>query len=96
MLDSHGRVVLGKELLSRVDLETNHKVNMFFDDTQKRLILLSCDDVRSTKMLYFVATHNIDEKGRIFIPAQVRKAFPKATYLPVEKDGNIYILIIDQ
>ena len=95
MLESQGRLAIGKELFSRVDIKENQKVTIFFDNTQKALVLLPCDDVRSTSTLYFVATHTIDAKGRIFIPAQVRDAFPGATYLPTEKDGIVYILILE-
>ena len=95
MLESQGRLVIGKELLSRVNIKENQKVDVFFDNTQKALILLSCDDVRGTSTLYFVTTHKIDTKGRFFVPAQVRNAFPGATYLPTEEDGMVCILIFE-
>lgn len=94
MLESQGRLVIGKDLLSRVDIKENQKVDVFFDNTQKALVLLSCGDLRKKSTLYFIATHTISLKGRFCIPSQVRDAFPKATYLPTEKDGIIYILIL--
>ena len=95
MLESQGRLVIGKELLSRVDIKENQKVDIFFDNTQKAIVILSCDDLREKSTLYFIATHNLGLKGRICIPSQVRDAFPGATYLPTEKDGTIYILIFE-
>ena len=96
MLEAQGRLVIGKELLSRVDIKEKQKVDIFFDIIQKALVLLSCDDTMRIKSnLYFIATHTIGVKGRFYIPSQVREAFPGATYLPTEKDGTIYILIIE-
>ena len=94
MLDSQGRIAIGKEILSRVNLKTKQEINFFLDYNERRLLILSAADPRRTD-LYFVAKQTIDEKGRIFMPAQIRKAFKDATYLPVEKDGNMYILIFE-
>ena len=93
MLDSQGRIAIGKEILSRVNLKKKQEINIFLDYNERRLLILSAADPRRTA-LYFVTKHMIDEKGRIFVPSQIRNAFKDATYLPVERDGNVYILIL--
>ena len=95
MLESQGRLIIGKELLSRVDIKEKQKVDIFFDNTEKALVLLSSDELQGTSKFYYIATHMIGLKGRISIPSQVRDAFPGATYLPTEKDGILYILIFE-
>ena len=95
MVDSQGRITIGKELISRANLKEKQKVDIFLDNTKKTLVLFDLNDATEKSRLYYVTTHTLDEKGRLFIPADVRNAFPGATYLSTEKDGMIYILIYE-
>ena len=95
MLDSSGRIVIGKELLSRTHLSINQEIEIFFDNNKKKLLILPKNESRYDDNLYYIRTHNLDEHGRIHIPKCIRRIFPKATYLPTEKDGEICILIIE-
>lgn len=95
MLDTQGRITIGKELILRANLKEKQKVDIFLDNTKRALVLFECNCVEEKSRLYYVATHTLDEKGRLFIPADVRDAFPGATYLSTEKDGMIYILIYE-
>ena len=97
MADKQERVTIGTELLSKSEeLKIQEEVKMLYDST-KRAIFLQGKDINQElgKDIYFVATHKINEKGRIVIPAVIRNAFPEADYLPVEQNGKIYILIIE-
>lgn len=95
MLDSQGRLTLKKELLSKDEyVRADSETNIFYDPNNKRICLRS-QYIESIEEMYWVAKQKIDKKGRIFIPASIRNAFPGATYLPAEKNGRIYILIIE-
>jgi len=93
MLDKENRLMLGKELVEKSMLELGEKVYIYYDPEEKKLILKRYKWTINAK--YFVATQLLEEKARMVIPAAIRNAFPEATYLPVEKDGEIYILIIE-
>ena len=95
MLDAQGRITIGNDLLSKDEyIKTYGKAKIFYDDYQKRIVLRSIYAEMGGRY-YFIAEHKIDKKGRICIPASIRNAFPGATYLPAEKNGRIYILIIE-
>ena len=92
MLDEQNRLIIGKDLIEKSTLKLREKVNIYYEPEEKKLILKRCDEEVSGK--YFVATHPLEGKARIVIPSTIRNAFPDARYLPVEKDGEIFILII--
>ena len=95
MLDAQGRITIKKELLSKDEyMGADMQTNIFYDPNHK-IICLRSKYIESVEGLYWVAKHKIDKKGRIFIPMSIRDAFPGATYLPAEKNGRIYILIIE-
>ena len=94
MLDKVGRIAIGQELLSRANLRIKQEVGIYFDHIQKRMLLLPQGENPYEETLYYVRTNTIDEKGRIYIPKSIRDAFKEVTYLPSEKNGDIYILII--
>ncbi len=93
MLDTSNRITIGGELMLRSNLKANQKIDIFFDHMEKKLLFLPSDEVNNTDM-YFVASHGIDSKNRVIIPKTIRDIFPKASYLPVERNGKIYVLII--
>ena len=97
MAEKKVRVTIGSELLSRSEeLKVQENVNIFYDSIKKAMFLRGKDTNQEFgKNIYFVVTHKMDEKGRIKIPFAIRTAFPEATYLPVEQNGRIYILIIE-
>lgn len=92
MLDKNGRITLGAELLKEARVDIHQRMYFYYEPEYKRLALkkAGCFD-----NMLFVKEQTVDEKGRIFIPASVRNAFPEATYLPVVMRGEIYILIIE-
>lgn len=93
MLDAQGRITINSDLLEKVEsVKRGDKVKIFLEINKRRLIINPTRDIYEEA--YFIATHNIDEKGRIFLPASIRKTFPNAKYLPVERDGEIFVLII--
>ena len=95
MLDAQGRITIGKKLLSNEEYIVLYgEANIFYEPIQK-IISLRSKYIKSVEGMYLVATHKVDKKGRIFIPMSIRNAFPGATYLPAEKNGRIYILIIE-
>ena len=93
MLDANNRITIGAELMLRANLKPNQEIDIFFDHLEKRLLFLPSDEVNATTM-YFVKSHSIDSKSRVFVPKCIRDIFPKASYLPVERNGKIFVLII--
>ena len=61
MLDTNNRITIGAELMSRSNLKSNQKIDIFFDHLEKRLLFLPSDEVNNTDM-YFVTSHGIDSK----------------------------------
>lgn len=98
MLDAQGRIVIPSEQLERVGESLIGKKIQIYFDSENRSLNLRMHDVdygfKEYKNMYYIATHILNQKGRIFIPKVIREAFPNATYLPAEKDGEIFILII--
>lgn len=97
MADTHKRVSIGIELLSKSEeIKVMEDVKIFYDSKRKAM-LLGKKDVNENlgDDIYFLVIHKLDPKGRIVIPSTIRIAFPKATYLPVMQNGRIYILIIE-
>ena len=96
MLDAQGRIIIGNNLLLRDEyIKLYEEAKIFYDAIQRKLILRSIYGEETAEEIYFIAKHKIDKKGRIYIPASIRNAFPGATYLPAEKNGRICILIIE-
>lgn len=94
MLDKSGRLIIGLGLLERCKhISIKSEVSVLYNQVNKFLVLKT-KGIDSAPGMYYVASLKIDEKGRIIMPSSVRKAFPEATYLPTEKDGEIYIFII--
>lgn len=92
MLDQYGRITIITEVLEKaMYLRKGEKVKIFLEMEPKRLHLTPRESIG-----YFLGSCTIDEKGRIVIPLQIRRAFPNSTFLPAEMGGEIYILIIDQ
>lgn len=91
MVDKETRIVLGTELLREGNLNVPQKIYIYYNPEYKRLDLKKD---KSFSNLYYVKEQSIDHKGRMFIPASIRKAFPEATYLPAVMCGEIYIFII--
>lgn len=95
MLDKEGRIALGKEILSRQEeIHAKQEVLLFFDHYQNEILIEPKGKTCNNK-LHFIRNAKIDSNGRIFVPKVIRKAFPNATYIPAERNGKIYILIID-
>lgn len=95
MLDEQGRITIGKDLLSEKEyIQMGRGARIFYDAMQKRMLIRSIY-VDSIEELYFIAEHKIDKKGRMYVPASIRNAFPGATYLPAKRNDRIYILIIE-
>jgi len=92
MLDAQNRLVIGKELIERANFKLREKLNIYYEPEEKRLLLKRLNEDVGEK--YFVSTQLLEVKTRVAIPLSIRNAFPNAKYLPVEKDGEIYILII--
>jgi len=97
MLDAQGRIIIPSEQLEKVDgTMKERELSIYFDSKRKRLKLrLHPFDYGEENSIYYIATYTMDKKGRISIPKVIRKAFPDSTYLPAERDGEIYILIIE-
>ena len=93
MLDSENRLMIGIELVEKSNLDMGGKVFIYYEPEEKTLILKKYDQGNNYK--YFVGTQILQKKARLVIPSSIRNAFPEATYLPVEKYGEIYILIIE-
>lgn len=91
MLDKQGRLLVNKELIEKSNLKIPSEVAFYYDSNIKGLVLESAE---SDCDYFFVKTHKIDSKGRVFIPKTIKSAFPNCQYLPTFKDGKIYILII--
>ena len=95
MLDAQGRITIKKELLSKNDfIKANGVVKLFYNPIIKCLLIKS-ECFEGDDNLYYISTHKLDTKCRMFMPISIQKAFPGATYLVSEKDGNIYIHIIE-
>ena len=92
MLDEQNRLIIGKELIEKSTLKLREKIYVYYEPEEKKLILKRCEEKVDGK--YFVATQLLESKARMVIPSSIRNAFPDAKYLPVEKDGEIFILII--
>lgn len=99
MLDAQGRIVIPSEQLEKVDgTMKGRNISIYFDSSRigLNLRLHPLDyGIESCKNMYYISTCIMNEKGRICIPKVIREAFPNATYLPAEQDGEIYILIIE-
>ena len=94
MIDKHGRVTITRELLKRqYKIRTGDKVNIYFDFYQNALILKPV--VEKVEGKFFIKSVSMDSKNRIFLPEAVKRSFDGCGFLPAEKDGDIYILIID-
>lgn len=96
MLDTQGRLVIGIDLLSRVNLKIDVTVQCFFDRTKKALVLLPESVDVNGEELYFIQTIQIQKGARIIMPSKIRKAFPEANYLPSTYEDMIYIHIFEK
>lgn len=95
MLDAQGRIAISSELLKNSKyVKGGEKVKIFFKP-DKKVLHLNPPMEELNDNTYFIATHKMDERGRIFIPSIIRKTFSNANFLPAEKNGEIYILIIE-
>lgn len=98
MLDEQGRIVIPSEQLGRVNQKIiGKKLKIYFDSKNRSLSLNLYDldyGLAGYENMYYIATHTINEEGRICIPKVIREVFQNANYLPVEKEGELYILII--
>ena len=93
MLDKQGRITIKEDLLANATyVKKNGKVDVYLEPDKKRLHL---NPKRIADETYFVGSCKMDEKGRIYIPASIRKNFSNAHFLPAELKGEIYILIIE-
>lgn len=93
MLDKQGRITIKEDLLANATyVKRNGKVDVYLEPDKKRLHL---NPSRITDETYFVGSCKMDEKGRIYMPSSIRSAFPNANFLPAERNGEIYILIIE-
>ena len=98
MLDAQGRIVIPAEQLGRVNQKIiGKKLKIYFDSNNHslRFYIYEIDyGLEGYENMYYIASHTLNTKGRITIPKVIREAFPNAAYLPVEKKGEILILII--
>lgn len=95
MLDKEGRITLPKYILERQDeIHPKQEVLLFLDHNNREILIRSKEN-RFEKNLHFIRNAKIDEKGRVFVPKSILKIFSNANFLPTEKNGKIYILIID-
>lgn len=95
MLDSQGRVTIISDLLKRSKYIKKWETVNIYLNMDKKILLLNPTIERIGDDTYFISTRRMDEKGRIFIPTSIRNCFPKSKYLPAERNGEIYILIIE-
>lgn len=99
MLDAQGRIVIPSEQLEKVDGKMQEREVLVYFNSKKKGLTLKLHPfdygVEECEDIYYIATHTMNQKGRIYIPKVIREAFPNATYLPAEQDGEIYILIIE-
>lgn len=94
MLDKESRLVIGMGLLERCKhISIKSEISVLYNQANNSLVLKT-KGIDSAPGMHYVASLKIDEKSRIIMPSSVRKAFPDATYLPAEKDGEIHIFII--
>lgn len=95
MLDKQGRLLLGKDLLAKGNLEPEIMVQCFFDRKKKALLLIPEETIADGEDFYFIQTLKIHKCSRIFMPDKVKKIFPEAKYMPTIHKDKIYILIFD-
>ena len=95
MIDKHGRITLTSELLRRQEkIYIGKKVNIYFDYYQNALILKPINE-KVKGNYFFIKKVSIDSKNRIYLPESIKRVFDGNGFLPAEKDGDIYILIIE-
>lgn len=95
MLENEGRIKIVKEIFDRQDkIFPQQEVLLFLDHHNNEIIIEPKGQIINNG-LHFIRNAKIDDKGRIIIPKQIRKVFQNSTFIPAEKDGKIYILIID-
>ena len=95
MLDNQGRITLPKYILERQDeIHPKQEVLLFLDRNNNEILIRSKDN-RIENNLHFIRNAKIDDKGRVFVPKAILKIFSTANFLPTEKNGKIYILIIE-
>lgn len=95
MVDKQGRLTISSELLSKANISMNIQVQIFFDRKKRVLLVLPEKEYSYEEDIYYIKTIPLDKQGRLAIPNQIRNAFPDADYLPSERNGNIYIHIIE-
>ena len=95
MLDNEGRIKIVKEIFDRQDkIFPQQEVLLFLDHHNNEIIIEPKGEIINNG-LHFVRNASIDSKGRIIVQKQIRKVFQNANFMPAEKNGKIYILIID-
>lgn len=95
MLDQKGRLAIGKDILERQkEIHVSQEVLLFLDHYNNEIVIKPKGGTINNE-LHFIKNARVDPKGRIFVPKVIRGIFPNAKFLPAEKNGKIYILIID-
>ena len=91
MLDKNGRELVPNDIRKKVEFEKK-EINFYLDFEGQRLFL--SDTTMSD--VYYVGSSTMDEKGRVVVPLNVREAYSGSCFLPAEKDGQLYMLIIER
>ena len=88
MMDSQGRLVLGKDTCDKCNFYAGEKIKFKMVGKMKYQIVPTRVNVGETVA---DAEYKIDDKYRIFVPASIRKNYTKHTLITCDEEGNLYL-----